>query len=526
MAMKCPSCGGHLVYNIELNQLDCPYCDSKINIEDYKEKNAANVTKDSETMMMNRFVCRNCGAELSSPDTPDEQIVHYCSYCGGESVMMEKAEEIQRPESIIPFKISKKAAKNKYKAELDKMYFVPKDFKNPDFLEEFRGIYIPYWRTKVQLKPDTVKFKSVEYSTEGKYDYTRHYEYHVQVDDKQIKSGDYDASLALDDSISRAIAPFREDDAVPFNEAYLAGFYADKASAPVENYEESIRDNAEETICNEVKLITDEANVSKSTIKSTINFDMVKPKTSLFPIWFLTWRKKDRVSYSVMNGDTGSLSAEIPVDYAALIKKTILAILLVFAVLSFVPFFIIPIRMSIYSSYLLFLSSLVIKNQMNKISLKENHVFDFGDAKINEKNRKKARGKKAMNGCFVSILVVLIIVLGIISFSASTPGHTLASYKIMLLLQTFVVIYATKDVLSLENKKALIPLFFCIFAQLMGIILSGPSKPQDYWYLTSSIICNVGMILNMIFSLSYINYMVTRPVPNFYKREGADNGNK
>ena len=130
MAMKCPACGGHLAYSVELNQLKCPYCTSTFEIEDYNEKNTAIAEKDSETLSVNRFVCRNCGAELSSTDSPDEQLVQYCAYCGSESLMMGKADATEIPETIIPFKITKDRAKEKYAEEVKKMFFVPKEFKN------------------------------------------------------------------------------------------------------------------------------------------------------------------------------------------------------------------------------------------------------------------------------------------------------------------------------------------------------------------------------------------------------------
>ena len=63
-----------------------------------------------------------------------------------------------------------------------------------------------------------------------------------------------------------------------------------------------------------------------------------------------------------------------------------------------------------------------------------------------------------------------------------------------------------------------------ILTILAGIALSDMNRPHDYWFLGMTIICNIGMILNLIFSIYYINYMVTRPVPNYYRRKGADNG--
>ena len=39
-----------------------------------------------------------------------------------------------------------------------------------------------------------------------------------------------------------------------------------------------------------------------------------RAENALFPVWFLTWRKNDRVAFLVMNGETGKISADLPVD--------------------------------------------------------------------------------------------------------------------------------------------------------------------------------------------------------------------
>lgn len=523
MAMKCPACGGHLAYSVELNQLKCPYCTSTFEIEDYNEKNTAIAEKDSETLSVNRFVCRNCGAELSSTDSPDEQLVQYCAYCGSESVMMGKADATEIPETIIPFKITKDRAKEKYAEEVKKMFFVPKEFKNPEFLEEFRGIYIPYWRTKAQLKDGTVNLSGIKYSTEGSYDYTRYYDYTIKIDDCQISTGDYDAASALDDTIARTIAPFHEDEEQPFNDVYLAGFYADKASAPVGNYKETVKKTAVTRIKEELKAVTEGASTDESDVKAKIGFKIASPKTSLFPVWFLTWKKGSRIAYSIMNGETGKLAAEVPVDYFSLAIKSLAAIAAVFAVLNFMPVFITPLKMSCIASYLLFFSTLLLKSQMKKISLRENHIFDLGNTEYFEKN-KKQRKKKALSGCLIFIFFLLVCNVLALPASVETPADVTERFTAMLIFQGVFTCLTLKNVLKIKNKAALIPLVFGVLCQFAGIALSDMNRPHDYWFLGITIICNIGMILNLIFSIYYINYMVTRPVPNYYRRKGADNG--
>jgi len=45
MAIKCPSCGGHMAFNVPTQALKCRYCDNDMQIDDYSLSNEAETTK-------------------------------------------------------------------------------------------------------------------------------------------------------------------------------------------------------------------------------------------------------------------------------------------------------------------------------------------------------------------------------------------------------------------------------------------------------------------------------------------------
>ena len=47
--------------------------------------------------------------------------------------------------------------------------------------------------------------------------------------------------------------------------------------------------------------------------------------------------------------------------------------------------------------------------------------------------------------------------------------------------------------------------------------------PNDAWYYGLASGCLVGMLLNVLFAICRYNDLATRPVPNFFRREGANN---
>ena len=53
----------------------------------------------------------------------------------------------------------------------------------------------------------------------------------------------------------------------------------------------------------------------------------------MFPVWFLTYRDKDRVSYVVINGQTGKAAGDIPVDVNRYFMGSVLLALPLFGLL-------------------------------------------------------------------------------------------------------------------------------------------------------------------------------------------------
>ena len=230
MGIKCPNCGGGMVYDIGKKQLVCPYCDTTSTVEAYRLNNAAEYVNDNYSV--NTYRCKNCGAELTAPE---EQTVAYCSYCGGEAMLHEKQAETIRPKRIIPFVKTKQEAIRAYEAAVKKALYVPKELKDASFLEGFRGVYLPYWGIDVDIPHQELTLKGTRTYTQGKYDYTETYDVSAQVGG-QAEGAIYDASAAFDDTLAAQIAPFDQKGAKPFDEAYLAGFYADKVTSSPEVY--------------------------------------------------------------------------------------------------------------------------------------------------------------------------------------------------------------------------------------------------------------------------------------------------
>lgn len=525
MAMKCPACGGKIVYNIEKEGLQCEYCDSLFDVTEYSERNDAEKTNEAMTApYMEHFVCRNCGAELFAPS---EQTVAYCIYCGGEATLMDKNSEMSRPYAIIPFSVTKKDVCETYQKELSKQFFLPDEFKNSRFLEGFRGIYIPYWKIDTEYPATKRTLKGKKITTTSKYIYTRYYDFEVEVSGS-IDAGYYDASEAFDDTIAAEIAPFYTNESVPFNEGYLAGFYSDMATVKPEKYLDHAEETVIDTLADEIKVATKGIEVKKKAVSKNFTGSSSSAKLVLFPVWFLTWKKGNRVAYAAVNGQTGTLSADLPLNVSGFFISAAILSAVLFALFCALPFFVIPVRSAVFSSVFMYLSSIIFKNELRRIRYIDAHIFDWGDN--TSKVKKRLPGKKAfghrLSVLFSWIIGIFFFIFLITCFEVYTVYDAKVSFIVLFFLQSIVLCKQLYNIKDISNKLALIPVLYCLVAQFAGILISDISRQHDYWYYGLSIAFLIGMILNIVTCIININTLNTRPVPNFFSREGANNKNE
>jgi len=98
-------------------------------------------------------------------------------------------------------------------------------------------------------------------------------------------------------------------------------------------------------------------------------------------------------------------------------------------------------------------------------------------------------------------------------------------YAIALLIQTRLFLKTSGKAAKIEKKTAFIPMLIGIIVFATGMVIGIMNPVYDYWYYGMAILCFLGMLANMISMINYLNYLTTRPVPDFFRREGADHGN-
>lgn len=307
---QCPNCGGRLIFDISSQSMLCEHCNTHYNPYNLGEGNSAEESKEYDVTV---FKCPQCGGEIMSTDNT---IADFCSFCGASTVLESRISKELRPGYIIPFSKTKQDCKNQYKKMMKRAWFAPKELKDEKYIDGFRGIYMPYWAYHVSQKGPVV-LRGEKSKRRGDYIYTDHFDINGDMD-CQYKGISFDASSSFDDNISEAIAPYDVKNMAGFTPAFLSGFYADTADVGCDVYMNDAIDMAgEETydyVANNIPLGGVSLRETESTIKSKCNAVIESVDRTLYPVWFLSYRNRDRVAYATVNGQTGKVSADLPVS--------------------------------------------------------------------------------------------------------------------------------------------------------------------------------------------------------------------
>lgn len=360
---KCPSCGGKLVFDPVGQVLKCGFCGNTYTPEKLEllnllpdiDKGAADEKEGDKCAI----VCDNCGAELI---TDKNTSATCCSFCGSPAIITKRLTKQFRPDYIIPFKITKEEAKEKFIEFAQGKKYVPRDYFNKSNLNNIQGIYVPFWimssRCKVSARGDGLKQRTVY---KDKYQLMSDF-------DVKYNNVPFDGSLEIADGLMEAIEPFDISQRVEFNSSYLQGFYAQKFNLTSDN------------LCDRILLRMQEYGRETAAMSfsgyDSIKFGAcgVKPYDlehtyALYPVWFLNYKYDNKNYMIAVNGQTGKTDGYLPVDKTKrrmrlICHRTVDALLVIMVIAIFLAFlaalFYLGMKFIMSSAGLFFLLALLV----------------------------------------------------------------------------------------------------------------------------------------------------------------------
>ncbi|MBR7185101.1 MAG: hypothetical protein IKD37_05780 [Clostridia bacterium] len=328
---KCPCCGGAIAFDSRLQKMKCPFCDTEYEMKTLAaydsvlkqeqaddmcwKTNTGAAWQESETEGLRVYVCQSCGGEIVSDETTAATA---CPYCDNPVVMMGQFAGALRPDYVIPFKLDKKAAIAALNRHYGGKKLLPKVFQAQNHLEEVKGIYVPFWLFDADAEAQ-IRYRGTKTRTwdDDRYHYTETSHYSILRDGRiGFAQVPVDGSSKMEDKLMESIEPFRFGDAVDFQTAYLAGYLADKydvdAQASIERANARIKRTTEEAF-----VATVDGYDSLQAETTHIQLKNGEAKYALFPVWLLNTTWKGQKYTFAMNGQTGKLVGDLPLDKAA-----------------------------------------------------------------------------------------------------------------------------------------------------------------------------------------------------------------
>lgn len=327
---KCPNCHGSINFDGGSQMMKCPFCDTEYEAEELVSYNqdpkqgegdmqweapaGQNWTEDEQTGLRS-YICTCCAGEIIADATTGATA---CPYCDSPVVISEQFAGVLKPDLVIPFKLDKKAAKEALKKHYSGKRLLPKVFKDENHIDEVKGVYVPFWLFEADAKA-YVRYRAtrVRHWSSSDYNYTETRYYSV------IRGGNLgfdwvpvDGSSKMADALMESIEPFDISAAVDFNTAYLAGYLADKYDVNAQQSEERangrIRNTTEAAFASTVVGFS-----SVTPVATNIQLQNGKAKYALYPVWLLntTWNGK-KYTFA-MNGQTGKVAGDLPLDKGA-----------------------------------------------------------------------------------------------------------------------------------------------------------------------------------------------------------------
>lgn len=343
---KCPACTGPLHFSGTSGKLECDYCGSVYEVSEIEQMYAENEKKAADAFEkenvsegtvfdnldentsnwntdsienswgngdgMKSYNCPSCGAEIICDETT---AATSCPYCDNPTIIPGQFSGELKPNYIIPFKLDKKAAMGALRQHYKGKVLLPREFSKENHIEEIKGVYVPFWLFSAEAKAN-VSYTATKIHTyrSGDYEVTRTDHYALsRSGSASFEKIPTDASKKMPDDYMDSIEPFNYKELSEFSSAYMPGFLADKYDVSIDESKERADLRCENSIA---ELLRNDIHGYATVVERgrKVGLKRGEVKYALLPVWILNTRWRDKDYMFVVNGQTGKIAGDLPID--------------------------------------------------------------------------------------------------------------------------------------------------------------------------------------------------------------------
>ncbi len=343
----CEQCGSALEYKPGSDTLHCKHCGHTQNIgggggvqEHDFSQGLARARRGAASAMVqdgHTVQCEGCGAQTVVAGQAAR-----CPFCGCPVVVeIKELGQTLVPESVLPFGLDARQAKDRYEAWVGKLWFAPNDLKKLARQHGMDGVYLPYWcydsqtTTRYQGERGEYYYVTERYTDKDGQSQTRqvrHTRWHSARGTVEVPFDDVlvCGSTTLPRALIERLEPWDLPALRSFEPAYLSGFAAERYKVGLEDgfkvAEErmipKIRDAIESDIGGDEQRIG-----SMQVAHAEVRF-----KHLLLPLWISSFRYKEKVYRFIVNARTGEVAGERPWSVIKIVCTVLAVIAVVVAI--------------------------------------------------------------------------------------------------------------------------------------------------------------------------------------------------
>jgi len=350
----CVQCGARLDFDPRACGLVCPYCGhlevivtdevSEVVERDYLDAlSRADTAVTKVAGHATETKCPGCGAVVLLDDAVAADA---CPFCTTHLEAAPAAESGRLPpESLIPFAVDLRGAREAFGAWIASRWFAPTELKAVLALGRLVGVYLPYWTY------DSATDTRYEGERGTDYQETQHYTQTLSDGGTESRTRTVtrtrwtptagDVSVAFDDvlvpataSLSAArldaIGDFKLKKLQPFDAAYLSGFQAERYAIDLKAGFAQAKELMQPGV---VRAIEDDIGGDHQRIHNRrTRYTAVTYKHLLLPAWVAAYRYNGTVYQVTVNGQSGVVAGERPWSVSKLAGVTLAVLVVVAAV--------------------------------------------------------------------------------------------------------------------------------------------------------------------------------------------------
>lgn len=321
---KCPSCDAALTYGGAGN-MSCAYCGAEIDAAFFESEDSSfsegksswdkygeDRTKWSEEDNATLFHCTSCGGEIICEN---ETAATFCPYCDNPALVSSRLEGVFKPDVVLPFSVAREDAAKILTRFCKRKPLLPSSFRKQNKQESLRGVYVPYWLYDCDTLSRFI-YSAIRKTSwrVGDYRYTRTSYYRLfRRGAMSFSDIPVDASVAMDNTALESIEPFDFSAAVPFSDAYLAGYFANRYDDSAEHCATRAKERVDESVAAAMRG-TVHGYLSVTPTSREVILTRNDIRYALLPVWFMTTRYKNKTYSFVINGQSGKMSGKLPVS--------------------------------------------------------------------------------------------------------------------------------------------------------------------------------------------------------------------